>query len=119
MRAYILTAHNVIRMDDYQKITNEEVLTGEQLPLERIKSFVMKAAFETLEEAVNNAGSFLFETEEDFEKKQHFQEEEKTRISVSIDIAEISEDEFNEINVKDQSSGYFVSAMPLYEMSKQ
>ena len=55
----------------------------------------------------------LYETEKDFEQNEHFQNDEKSRISVSLDIVELSEDQFKEINSAKRVGQFFVSNRPI------
>ncbi len=73
----------------------------------------VQAAFESLDEAMSGYYKLLNELVEDFEEHNHFAEP-NARISLSIDVVEISEDEFNRINSKTPMTGKFVVlAVPL------
>ena len=115
MRAYIATIHNMASREDYQRLSNQEALTG--LTLEQIEAATVKAAFLSLPEAMDGAGNVLHEIEKEFDTNEHFKREPGARISLTIDIKDISEDEFNEINERYGSGEgtFFVSARPLNE----
>ena len=117
MRAYIATIQNMASKEDYNRLSNEEAITGKQLTFEQIEAATVKAAFLSLPEAMDGAGNVLYEIEKEFDENEHFQRESGARISLTIDIKDISEDEFNEINERYGSGEgtFFVSARPLNE----
>jgi hypothetical protein len=95
MRVYILTLNNMVSQEDY--LENKPV----------------QAAFLEKEEAINQLAFQLHEMEVDFENHKHFEKTEDARISVTLDVAEVTEDKFNEINSAKRTGRFFVSYKPM------
>lgn len=94
MRAYILTLNNMYSMD------------------ELFEDKPVSAAFLNLEDVVNQLGDELEEMAKDFEQKRHFEETDDARITMTIDVVNISEEEFNQINSAKRTGKFFVAYRP-------
>jgi hypothetical protein len=95
MRAYILTLNNMFLPEDY----------SENKPVQ--------AAFLEKDEALIQLIFRFDELEQDFESYNHFDKADDARISVTLDVVEITDDKFNEINSAKRTGTFFISYKPM------
>jgi hypothetical protein len=117
MRAYILTLHNVLSEENYKKIVQGN--TDFEISPERLKAIKPRAAFSTKEEALEVLAHKLYEFESDYEERLYFQKHEEACLSLSIDVVEVAEDEFDKINSVPQIGKFIFFDVPIHSIPKK
>jgi hypothetical protein len=114
MRAYIVKCLNMIHSgsDDLAFNNNEKeyiATTEEDKPV--------IAAFDNLNDAMNGVYSVLNDLIGEFEEFDYFKEKQ-SRISLNVDVVEISVDDFNEIRLNNPTTGRFAILSIPHELEK-
>jgi hypothetical protein len=116
MRAYVLTLHNVLSEENYKKVTQASDFA---ISPEQLKTLKPRAAFPTKEEALEILAHKLYEFENDYDARRYFREHEEACLSLSIDVVEVSQDEFDKINSVPQIGKFIFFDVPIHSIPKK